>query len=171
MIRSLSFVYLFLILAVSYLGGALLFRELPGTTVEKVLKIFDARVVDGYEASFLWPALMTTLFFVAVYLLASIRQLRFTVLFWGAVKSVLFGLSAGYLLSSGMRMIEYTVWWFPFQFVTCFLFLTFCAVLSPPFFMRTTGRNKRNSKALVVLFVMTVVVTILEITVFYFLFM
>ena len=43
MIRSLSFTYLFVILAVGYLGGALLFREMPLASVEKMLIIFDAQ--------------------------------------------------------------------------------------------------------------------------------
>ena len=63
MVRSLSFIHLFVILAVGYIGGALLFRELPATSVEKMLTIFDARVVDGHEVEFIWPALMMVLFF------------------------------------------------------------------------------------------------------------
>lgn len=167
MVRSLSFTYLFVILAVGYLGGALLLRELPMVSVEKVLTIFDARIVDGHEVKFIWPALMTTLFFVLAYVLSRFRKLRFTVIFIGALKCVVFGLSSGYLLATDMKILEYTVWWFPFQLVTCYLLLLFCAILTPPFFVRTTGHKKRNDKALTVLVGMAVVITALELVMFY----
>ena len=53
MARSLSFVYLFVILAISYIGGALLFREWPVTSLEQVIGLYDQRVVKGSEAA-LW---------------------------------------------------------------------------------------------------------------------
>ena len=168
MIRSLLFTYLFVILAVGYLGGALLFRELPVASVAKVLAIVDARVIDGHEVKFIWPALMTASFFVAAYMLSLFKKIRFIVILIGALKCVVFGLSSGYLLGSDMRILEYTVWWFPFQLITCFLLLVFCAVLSPPFFVQTTGRKIRNDKALMVLAGMVVVVTAIEMTLFYF---
>lgn len=167
MIRSLSFIYLFVILAVGYLGGALLLRELPVASVEKVLAIYDARIIDGHEVKFIWPALMTASFFILAFVLSLFKKLRFTVIYVGALKCVIFGLSSGYLLATEMKMLEYTVWWFPFQLVMCFLLLLFCAILTPPFFTRTTGQKKRNDKALTVLVGMAVVVTILEIVMFY----
>lgn len=168
MIRSLSFTYLFVILAVGYLGGALLLRELPAVSVEKMLVIFDARIVDGREVNFMWPALMTASFFVVAYLLSMFRKVRFAIVFVGALKSVIFGLSSGYSLATGMKIIAYAIWWFPFQLITCFLLLTFCAILSPPFFIRTVGQKKRNDKALTVIAGMAVIVTVLEILVFNF---
>ena len=168
MIRSLSFTYLFVILAVGYLGGALLLRELPAVSVEKMLAIFDARIVDGHEVKFMWPALMTASFFVVAYVLSMFRKIRFAVVFVGALKSVIFGLSSGYSLATGMKILEYAVWWFPFQLVTCFLLLMFCAILSPPFFIRTVVRTKRNDKALTVSAGMGVIVTVLEIMIFNF---
>lgn len=168
MTRSLSFTYLFVILAVGYLGGALLFRELPVVSVEKMLAIFDARVVDGHDVLFIWPALMTATFFLAAFLLSNFKRIQFTVFFIGALKCVIFGLSSGYLLSTGMKIVAYTIWWFPFQLITCFLLLMFCAILTPPFFVRTVGRRKRNDKALIALAGITVIVTSLEILMFYF---
>ena len=168
MIRSLSFTYLFVILAVGYLGGALLLRELPVASVEKVLAIFDARIVDGHEVKFIWPALMTASFFLLAFVLSLFKKLRFTVIFVGALKCVVFGLSSGYLLATDMKILEYTVWWFPFQLVTCLLLLLFCATLTPPFFVRTIGQKKRNDRALTVLVGMAVVVTALEVIMFYF---
>lgn len=169
MVRSLSFVHLFVILAVGYIGGALLFRIMSATAVEQMLSIFDTRVIYGHEAGIIRPVAMTVLFFVVVYVLSSLRKLRFLVLFFGAVKCVLFGLSSAFLLGSGMKIIDYTIWWFPFQFLTCLLFLTYCAVLSPPFFTRTTGARSRNDRAVPTLIIMTAVVTIVEMTIFYFL--
>lgn len=169
MVRSLSFVHLFVILAVGYIGGALLFREMPATAVEQLLSIFDARVIYGHEAGIIRPVAMTVLFFVVVYALSALRKLRFTVLFFGAIKCVLFGVSSGFLLGTGMKIIDYSIWWFPFQFLTCLLFLIYCAVLSPPFFTRTNGAKRRNDKAVPTLIIMTAIVTIVEVTIFYFL--
>lgn len=166
MVRSLSFIYLFVILAIGYLGGTLLFRELPVVSVEKMLAIFDARVVNGHEVNFIWPAVMTSLFFIIVYLLSLIKKFRFPILLIGALKCVIFGLSSAYLLASGMKILEYAVWWFPFQFATGLLLLMFCAILSPPFFVRTIGRRKRNDKALFVIIILIIIVTTVEILIF-----
>ena len=169
MVRSLSFVHLFVILAVSYIGGALLFREMPPTSMENLIVFFDARVVYGNEVGFVRPVAMTALFFVVAYVFSLIKQLRFTVLFLGALKSAIFGLSSAFLLGSGMKIIDYSIWWFPFQFVTCFLFLAYCAVLNPPFFLRSNRWKRQNNRALPILIIMTVAVTSLEIAIFYFL--
>ena len=168
MIRSLSVTYLFIILAVGYLGGTLLFRELPKASTEKMLAIFDARVVDGHDANLLWPALATFSFFVIAYALSNFKYSRFSVIFIGAVKCVVFGLSSAYLLAAGMKIIEYSIWWFPFQLIICFVYLMFCAILTPPFFLRTTGKKLRNNKALVILAIGGAVLTAVEFTVFYF---
>lgn len=169
MIRSLSFTYLFVILAVGYLGGTLLFRELPESSTEKMLAIFDARVVAGHEAKFIWPALATISFFVLAYVLSKFKYSRFSVIFIGAVKAVVFGLSSGYLLAAGMKIINYSIWWFPFQMLICFIFLMYCAILAPPFFLRTTGKKVRNNKALVILLILGAALTAIEFVVFYFL--
>jgi len=167
MIRSLSFVHLFVILAVGYIGGALLFRELPATSVETLLALLDARVVDGHKVAWMWPVLMMALFVIVAYALSRFKKVRFIVIFIGALKTVLFGLSSSYLLATGMKMTEYTIWWFPFQFVTCFLFLVYCAVLTPPFFMKTVGKKRRNTRALAVLVILIGIVIALEIVLYY----
>lgn len=167
MIRSLSFIHLFVILAVGYIGGALLFRELPAPSVEKVLAILDARVVDGHDVLWIWPALVMVGYFVLVLILSKFKQTRFLIVFVGALKPVIFGLSSSYLLATGLKMVEYTVWWFPFQFLSCFVFLVFCAVLAPPFFLKTIGKRKQNPKVLPVLLGLLAVITALEMTIFY----
>ena len=168
MVRSLSFIHLFVILAIGYIGGALLFREMSITAVERVVSFYDARVVHGHEAGYIRPVGTTALFFVVAIGLASFRKTRFTVLFLGAVKCVLFGLSSSYLLASGMKMMEYSIWWFPFQLLICFLFLVFCAVLSPPYFMRSTIGKKPNMRALPTIIGITTAVLAIEIVVFQF---
>lgn len=167
MIRSLSFTYLFVILAVGYLGGTLLFRELPDASTEKMLTIFDARVVEGQDVNFIWPTLVTISFFVIAFVLSNFKYSRFSVIFLGAVKCVVFGLSSGYLLASGMKMLDYSIWWFPFQLLICFIYLVFCAILTPPFFLRTTGKKVRNNKALVILAISGAALTAVEFIVFY----
>lgn len=167
MIRSLSFIHLFVILAVGYIGGALLFRELQAHSVEKMLAIMDARVVDGHDVLWIWPALMMIGYFALVLVLSKFKQTRFLIIFVGALKSVIFGLSSSYLLATGLKMVEYTVWWFPFQFITCFLFLVFCVILAPPFFLKTIGKRKQNPKVLPVLLGLIAVLTTIEMTIFY----
>ncbi|MBO1910066.1 hypothetical protein [Sporosarcina sp. 6E9] len=168
MIRSLSFTYLFVILAVGYLGGALLFREMPLVSVEKLLVLFDGRVVEGHAANFIKPVFMNAVFFLVAFGLSFVKKLRFLVTFIGALKCVLFGLSTGFLLSTGMKMLAYTVWWFPFQLAICFLLLLFCAILKPPFFIRTVGQRKRNDKALLFLLGLVLLITAIEYSVFYY---
>lgn len=168
MIRSLSFTYLFVILAVGYLGGALLFREMPLVSVEKMLVLFDARVVEGHGANFLRPLLMNAVFFLIAFGLSLVKKLRFMVTFIGALKCVLFGLSTGYMLSTGMKLVEYSVWWFPFQLASCFLLLIFCAILKPPFFVRTVGHKKRNDKALLFLVGLAIFIIAIEYSIFYY---
>ena len=77
MVRSLSFIHLFVILAIGYIGGALLFREMPATAVERVVAFYDARVVLGHEAGYIKPVGMAALFFVVAFVLASFRKTRF----------------------------------------------------------------------------------------------
>ncbi len=168
MVRSLSFIHIFLILAVGYIGGALLFREMPTPVIERVITFYDARIVQGHEAGYIKPVGTTALFFVVAFALASYQKTRFSVLFFGAVKCVLFGLSSAFLLGSGMKMMAYSIWWFPFQFISCFLFLMYCAVLNPPYFMNTTMGKKRNTRALPALIGMSVAVLAIEIIIFQF---
>ncbi|MFJ7933398.1 hypothetical protein [Sporosarcina sp. NPDC096371] len=168
MVRSLSFIHLFIILAVGYIGGALLFREMSATAIERVITFYDARVVQGHEAGFIRPVGTAALFFIVAFTLATFRKTRFLVLFFGAVKCVLFGLSSSYLLGSGAKMMAYSVWWFPFQFIICFLFLMYCAILCPPYFMNTTLGKKRNTRALPTVIALSVAVLAIEIIVFRF---
>lgn len=169
MVRSLLFIHLFIILAVGYIGGTLLFREMPAASMEKLITFFDARVVYGQDVGIIRPVIMTALFFIIAFLFSLVKQIRFAVLFFGALKSVLFGLSSAYLLGSGMKILDYTIWWFPFQFVTCLLFLAYCAILNPPFFSRGRARLKRNDRVLLALVCMTIFVTSLELVIFHFL--
>lgn len=168
MVRSLSFIHLFIILAVGYIGGALLFREMPATAIERVIAFYDARVVQGYEAGYIRPVSTAALFFIVAFVLASFTKTRFLVLFFGAVKCVFFGLSSSYLLGSGAKMMAYSIWWFPFQFISCFLFLMYCAILSPPYFMNTTLGKRRNTRALPTIIGLSVAVLAIEIIVFLF---
>ncbi|MER2088991.1 hypothetical protein [Sporosarcina sp. JAI121] len=168
MFRSLSFIHLFVILAIGYIGGALLFREMSATAIERVVVFYDARVVHGHDAGYIRPVGTAALFFVVAFGLAAFRKTRFAVLFFGAVKCVLFGLSSSYLIASGAKMMEYSIWWFPFQFLICFLFLVYCAILSPPYFMRTTIGKKVNTRALPTIIGISTAVLAIEIVVFQF---
>lgn len=166
MTRSLSFPYLFIILAVGYLGGTLLFRELPEASVAKMLLIFDTRVVKGHDANLFIPAFATILFFVLAFAFANFKYTRFLTIFMGAIKCVIFGVSSGYLLAQGLKIVEYSIWWFPFQFLICFSLLIFSAILTPPFFLKTTGRKERNNRGLVVIATLVAILLIAEILIY-----
>lgn len=169
MTRSLLFTYLFIVLAVGYFGGTLLFRELSETSVAKVLLFFDARVVKGHEANLFLPAVIVICFFGLIILLARFTYSRFLVLLVGAVKCVIFGVSSAYLLAKGLKVYEYAVWWFPFQLLLCFILLVFSAHLVPPFFMKTTGKKERNPRALMTLLMVTIAILVIENIIFCFL--
>lgn len=168
MTRSLSLPYLFVILAVGYLGGTLLFRELSEESIARLLTIFDARVVKTDEVNILFPALIVVMFFVFSFFLSRFTYSRLFVLLIGAVKCVLFGVSSAYLLAKGLKVYEYAVWWFPFQLLLCFLLLLFNSILTPPFFMKTTGKRERNDRALVALLILSILVLLVENTIYVF---
>ncbi|GKV65631.1 MULTISPECIES: hypothetical protein [Sporosarcina] len=169
MARSLSFVYLFVILAISYIGGALLFREWPAAAMDTIVGLYDQRVVKGREAV-VWSPFLTSFVFIAVVLfLSRYKKLRFIIMLFGAVKCVLFGLSSTYLLSGGMKLIMYAVWWFPFQLAGSFLFLILCTVLHPPFFTAPAVRKDRPLSAVPLLIGMLFIIQLLELSIFHFL--
>ncbi len=167
MSRSLPLIHLFVILAVGYIGGILLLREMNMETVGIVLKIYDARIISGQEANVLWPILSFLLFFASAIGLALSKKTRFLLLLLGAIKAVLFGLSSSYLLITGMKMITYSIWWFPFQLLSCFLFIAFCALLHPPFYTRKTFSQKLNTRGLIMVLVISTIVFIIEMILFY----
>ncbi|MHA6259587.1 hypothetical protein ACXYMX_06680 [Sporosarcina sp. CAU 1771] len=169
MVRSLSFIHLFVVLAVGYIGGTLLYREMTIDAMEKLIVIFDGRVVYGHDVGAIRPILTTLLFFIVAFLFSLVRQLRFAVLIFGALKAAVFGLCSAYLLDKGMKILDYSIWWFPFQFMSSLLFLAYCAILNPPFFLGRTTRDKRNDRALLFVIALTIFVTISEMLVFYYL--
>ena len=126
MVRSLSFIHLFIILSVGYIGGTLLFREIPIAASERWIGFFDPRVISITEGSIIRPFITMLLFFVVTFLLSMNSKTRHAILFFGAVKCVVFGLSSSFLLHSGMKIWEYAIWWFPFQFISCLISHLLC---------------------------------------------
>lgn len=169
MVRSLSFIHLFVILTVGYIGGALLFRGIQPESIASLLKFYDARVVQGKETNPLWPICSYIVFFALAYGLSISNKTRFLVLFIGAVKAVFFGLSSSYLLSSGMKLMEYSIWWFPFQLLSSFIFLSFCILLEPPYYARPKFGRKLNSRALPTVLFLSIALFVAEMIVFYWL--
>ncbi|MFD1206429.1 hypothetical protein ACFQ38_15135 [Sporosarcina contaminans] len=167
MFRSLSFIHLFVILSICYIGGALLFREIPMSASKSLISLFDQRIIMDMEGSIIKPLLVAIIFFVAAFLFSINRRTRFTVLFIGAIKCVIFGMSSAMLLSQEMKLVAYSVWWFPFQFLSCFLFLTFCGIISPPYFKRQS-RNRRELHVLPMLVGLFFIVQLVEMTLYHF---
>lgn len=167
MVRSLSFIHLFIILAVGYIGGALLFREVPVSASEKLIGFFDPRVVALADGALARPLFTLVGFLLVVFLLSMNSKSRYVVLLIGAMKCVLFGLSSSYLLASGMKLVTYTIWWFPFQMLICMLFLLYCIVLSPPYFQRI-AKKQRNVQAIPVIVGVYLVIILIEMTIYHF---
>lgn len=170
MARSLSFIYLFVILAISYIGGALLFREWPIASLEPIVGLYDQRVVKGAGASWWSPIVVTASFITLAMILSKYKRVRFMTMFIGALKCVLFGLSSTYFLSTGMKLVVYTVWWFPFQFVGCFLLLILCSVVHPPFFIAPAHKKNRPLSTVPLLIGLLLIIQLLELTIFHFIF-
>ncbi|AXH98819.1 hypothetical protein DV702_03210 [Sporosarcina sp. PTS2304] len=168
MARSLSFIYLFVILAISYIGGALLFREWPIASFEPFVGLFDQRVVKGSDASIWSPLIVTSSFIALVMILSKYKRVRFIIMFVGATKCVVFGLSSTYFLSTGMKLVMYAVWWFPFQFLGCLVFLILCTVLNPPFFTAPAHKKDRPLSAVPLLIGLLLIIQLLELTIFHF---
>ncbi len=167
MVRSLSIIHLFIILTVGYIGGALLFREIQPESIASLLKFYDARVVLGKEANPLWVICSYIVFFASAYGLSISNKTKFMVLFVGAVKTVFFGLASSYLLSSGMKLLEYSIWWFPFQLLSSFFFLSFCVLLNPPYYARPKFGRKPNNRGLVTVLALSFALLAIEMIVFY----
>ena len=75
MVRSFSFIHLFVILAVGYIGGALLFREMPFVSVEKLLDFLMPGLSEGHEAGFIKTGGNDMLyFFVVAFGLSFVRK-------------------------------------------------------------------------------------------------
>ncbi|PIC65520.1 hypothetical protein CSV79_00120 [Sporosarcina sp. P13] len=168
MARSLSFIYLFVILAISYIGGALLFREWPITSLEQIVGLYDQRVVKGADASIWSPIIVTFSFITLAMILSKYKRVRFIIMFIGAAKCVLFGLSSTYFLSTGMKLVMYTVWWFPFQFMGCLVFLILCTVLNPPFFTSPAHKKDRPLSTVPLLIGLLLIIQLLELTIYHF---
>ncbi|ARJ40148.1 hypothetical protein CSV71_00685 [Sporosarcina sp. P21c] len=168
MARSLSFVYLFVILAISYIGGALLFREWPVTSLEQIIGLYDQRVVKGSEAALWSPVVVTLSFILLAIILSKYKRVRFITMFLGAIKCAFFGLSSTYLLSTGLKLVSYTIWWFPFQLISCLLFLILCSVLNPPFFAPPASKKNRPLTAVPPLIALLLITQILELAIFHF---
>ncbi|MBB4823822.1 uncharacterized protein YacL [Sporosarcina luteola] len=167
MVRSLSLIHLFVILSIGYIGGALLYRKMSVEASESLLYILDRRIIDQ-ESSILWTVLSVILFYIIAYVLSIDKRTRPFVPLIGALKGVIFGLSSSYLLSTGMSMIQYATWWFPFQFIICFLLLIYCVVLSPPYFERIHARKRRNLRPLPILLTFFACIQIVEALVYQF---
>ena len=146
MVRSLSFLQLFVILAVGYIGGVLLYRGIPDADFSFIVQIYDSRAAQISSASLLIQLATVLSFYAAAFVLSVSRKTRWSVMLVGALKAVLFGLASAHILAGGVNMLAYTGWWFPFKFLGTFLVLLFCWTLSPPFFTKRSVKRTQNLK-------------------------
>lgn len=142
MIRSLSFIQLFVILTVGYTGGVLLYRSIPSADFTLLVQLYDQRAVSGGGSPLLFQLLSVLSFYILAAALALSSRTKWLVMMAGALKSVLFGLSSAYLLADGLKMTVYAAWWFPFQLAATLLVFFCCWTLSPPFYLKQPKKKK-----------------------------
>lgn len=166
LVRSLPIIYLFAVLTVSYMGGAILFTMISTEEASKLVNWYDIRLASTSNRSFLQIALPTlVLYLVAMMGAISNKTVRIVPLF-AALKCVLFGFASSYLLNTDRGIVEYALWWFPFQLVAAILFLFFCLLLSPPFFVKLTNRKERNKRGLIMIGMLSVLVFGMDVIVY-----
>ncbi|REB09854.1 hypothetical protein DVB69_03320 [Sporosarcina sp. BI001-red] len=146
MVRSLSFLQLFVILAVGYIGGVLLYRGIPDADFSFIVQIYDSQAAQNSSSSLLIQLATVLSFYVVAMVLSFSKRTRWFVMLVGALKAVLFGLASAHILASGVNMLSYTGWWFPFKLLGTFLVLLYCWTLSPPFFTRKSVKRTSNNK-------------------------
>lgn len=167
MTRSLIIPYIFVILAISYVGGTFLYRFIDDQAIETVLRLFDARLVQA-DVNIVFPLLSIVLSFALIVLFARFRYTKRLVYCWAALRAVLVGIGASYLLENGLSMLQYAIWWFPFQLFITFFYFLFTVLLAPPFFMRTIGNKPLNYEALLTIFGLVMLLFWIEHTIFHF---
>lgn len=144
MIRSLSFIQLFVVLTVGYIGGVLLYRSIPSADFTGLVRLYDQRAVSHDDPSLFFQLLSVLAFYLIASGLAVSGKTRGLVLLAGALKSVLFGLSSAYILAHGLKMTVYAGWWFPFQLLSVLLVFFCCLALAPPFFLKQPKDRKMS---------------------------
>lgn len=167
MTRSLIIPYICVILAVSYVGGTFLYRFIDDDAIETILRLFDARLVQK-DVNIVFPLLSTILFFALIILFARFRHTKRFVYCWAALHAVFVGIGASYLLATGLSMVHYAIWWFPFQLLMTFFYFLFTVLLAPPFFMRTIGNKRLNYEGLLTIFGIVMLLFWIEHTIFHF---
>lgn len=146
MVRSLSFLQLFVILAVGYIGGVLLYRGIPDADFSFLVQLYDSRAAQNSSTSLLIQLATVLSFYVVAMILSLSKRTRWFVMLVGALKAALFGLASAHILAGGVNMLAYSGWWFPFKLLGTFLVLLFCWTLSPPFFTRKSVKRSNNTK-------------------------
>lgn len=162
MTRSLILPYLFVILAISYLGGAILARTLDENMIIKMLKLIDERLLLGQEVAFWVPLILPVVLMIVILLLNQWQNAKGFILIVAALKGVFFGIGSSFLLTKKLQLVAYTIWWFPFQLVLSLLFLIFAVKLAPPFFMKRTGKLDKNNRPLILILILILLLTIIE---------
>lgn len=168
MVRSISIFHLLIIFIIGFVGGALLYRELPLDSIETLLNLYDERLL--LSSTFMWykPIGITLAFIVIAFVLSLSNKTRFIIILLAAIRVVLFGLSSSYLVGLEKQLMTYSIWWYPFQLATCVTYLVYCALLSPPFFVRPQLRNTNYRKSLPMIMIVMIVIQFVELAIYTF---
>ncbi|MDN4493923.1 hypothetical protein [Ureibacillus aquaedulcis] len=139
MFRSILFIQYAIILAISFVSGVICFQVFPLDKSMKLISYIDPRVLDVTDISVWGTVLPLIAWMVLVLFFATHPYLHVLAKLVVGVKITFFGFSSVFLLTQQESLLIYSVWWFPFQLIYCFLLFMLCSVYSA----KRVGPNKK----------------------------
>lgn len=130
MIRSVLFLQYAIILAISFVSGVICFQFFPLDKSMQLIGYIDPRILELTDMSKMGTILPIVAWMVLVLFFATHPYLHVLAKFVVAVKITFFGFSSVFLLTQQESLLVYSVWWFPFQLIYCFLLFVLCSVYS-----------------------------------------
>ncbi|MFP3917971.1 hypothetical protein U5N28_09185 [Lysinibacillus telephonicus] len=162
MFRSVLFIQYAVILAISFVSGVVCFQIFSLDKSMKLIEYIDPRVLDLTDISIWNTILPLAAWVVLVLFFATHPFLHVLAKFIVAVKITFFGFSSVFLLTQQESLITYSVWWFPFQLIYCFLLFILCSVNSTKK-IGTTRKNLFSQKLFVTIIITLTIICVGEI--------
>lgn len=157
MFRSILIIQFAVILAISFISGVVCFQLFPLDKAMQLIGYIDPRVLDVQDISILGTIAPLVVWALLVLFFATHPYLHVLARLVVAVKATFFGFSSVFLLTQQESLLIYSVWWFPFQLVYCFLLFLLCSVYAS----KKVGSNRKyffSQKLFVTLVVMLMII-------------
>ncbi|RUL55099.1 MULTISPECIES: hypothetical protein [Lysinibacillus] len=161
MFRSILIIQFAVILAISFISGVVCFQLFPLDKAMQLIGYIDPRVLDVQDISILGTIAPLVIWVLLVLFFATHPYLHVLARLVVAVKATFFGFSSVFLLTQQESLLIYSVWWFPFQLVYCFLLFLLCSVYAS----KKVGGNRKYffaQKLFVTLVVMLIIICVGE---------